>query len=112
MAKKNSNLMADLFGSSSEKSDIPSSSSSPDKRDDPSRSSFGEDNIFSSSTKAKPLADTSVYPWEKKVNVGGGEGPKPLVQNGGAFGGNQKMAGKVVTSYSDDFDDDLEEMTL
>lgn len=110
---KKTNLMADLFGTgSSDKSDNPSSNS--EKSDFPSRSSFGEDNIFSSTTKAKPLADTGSYPWEKKVTASeGNNNNKPPVQNGGggAFGG-QKSSGRGVTSFSDDFDDDLEEMTL
>ncbi|XP_072019045.1 uncharacterized protein [Amphiura filiformis] len=88
-AKKNS-LMADLFGNGS------------DKSDSQSRSSFGEETIFSSSTKAKPVADSGVYPWEKKVEVGQGNGGnKP--KNGGL---------PPQKSYSDDFDDDIEEMTL
>ena len=95
VAKKN-NLMADLFGSGSEKSE------------NPSRSSFGEDNIFSSSTKAKPVADSGVYPWEKKVTVGQGGANKP---NGGMAGAGQKKP-VAVSSFSDDFDDDIEEMTL
>ncbi|XP_054753215.2 lebercilin-like isoform X1 [Lytechinus pictus] len=66
------------------------------------RNSF-EGSIFSTSTKAKPVADSTTLPWEKKT------------QQGSLFNQSNKPNGLTVNvpkSSFDDFDDDIEEVIL
>ncbi|XP_038076875.1 protein split ends-like isoform X2 [Patiria miniata] len=94
--------------------------SQPDKRahlmatvfcDSPSeekstKSSFGDDkNVFTSSTKAKPVS----YPWEKKVEIGGGaNATNPAVANGVKDKG--PPASKAAMNMSHDSLDDIDDI--
>ncbi|XP_022082035.1 lebercilin-like protein isoform X1 [Acanthaster planci] len=90
---KKSNLMADLFGNSASEEKV-------------TKSSFGEDkNVFTSSTKAKPLS----YPWEKKVDVvGGTNAASPGAANSSKDKG--PSASKAVMNMSHDSLDDIDDI--
>ncbi|XP_033635992.1 myb-like protein X isoform X2 [Asterias rubens] len=95
---KKADLMADLFGNNADEEKAAKSSFNDDK------------NMFTSSTKAKPVS----YPWEKKVDVGRGSNP-----SGGLFAssptnkaaGNSKAPGNMSHDSLDDIDD-IEEVIL
>ncbi|XP_066284510.1 lebercilin-like isoform X1 [Branchiostoma lanceolatum] len=88
-----SNLMESLFGETEQK---------PDRK----QSSFGEDDIFSSSTKAKPVKDRSAYPWEKEVNVATNKKNTKLEPTSTLYGGGSAIVDeepKFTTSKQSSF---------
>lgn len=95
-------------------------SNSLDSNDRNVRSSFGGENIFSTSTKAKPVADSAGLPWETNSRPSQGRA---------TFNANNKQntlfattpysqqkspfAAKPITAgANDDIDDDIEEFIL
>ena len=88
---ENSNLLSNLFGDS--KPDTASKS----------RNSL-EGTVFSTSTKAKPVADNTTLPWEKKAGATSGFLTQQNKPNG--------LTVNVPKSSFDDFDDDIEEVIL
>ncbi|XP_078619107.1 uncharacterized protein LOC144886361 [Branchiostoma floridae x Branchiostoma japonicum] len=91
--KNKSNLMESLFGETERK---------PDRK----QSSFGEDDIFSSSTKAKPVKDRSAYPWEKEVNVATNKKNTKLEPTSTLYGGGSAIVDeepKFTTSKQSPF---------
>ncbi|XP_077869497.1 uncharacterized protein LOC100372739 isoform X2 [Saccoglossus kowalevskii] len=109
--EKKSNLMSDLFGNTP---------------DDKPRASLGDD-IFTTSTKAKPVADKNAYPWEKGVDVATARGGRRATNNlfsddddendkllprRPRHNNNTMYDAKPAVNAIDDFDDDIEEVIL
>ncbi|XP_013403261.1 lebercilin isoform X5 [Lingula anatina] len=81
-AHNKANLMDELFGGGKKPA---------------TKSSFGEDDIFSSSTKAKPVSDKKAYPWESEVSTAGG-----------APGGQRKReSSNIIGGGTGLFDEDI-----
>ncbi|XP_071509172.1 uncharacterized protein [Diadema antillarum] len=88
---KKADLISNLF----------SGSDSPNAPASKNRSSL-EGTVFSTSTKAKPVADSAALPWEKTTPKG------PISQPNKPNG----ISVNVPNSSFDDFDDDIEEVIL
>ncbi|XP_078699480.1 uncharacterized protein LOC144926501 isoform X2 [Branchiostoma floridae x Branchiostoma belcheri] len=91
--KNKSNLMESLFGET-------------ERKMDKKQSSFGEDDIFSSSTKAKPVKDRSAYPWEKEVNVASNKKNTKVEPTSTLYGGGSAIVDeepKFTTSKESPF---------
>lgn len=99
---KKSKLLDNLFG--------------PDSGKASSKGAFGDDDIFSSSTKAKPVADRRAYPWEVDADSNNSGKAKdevvlmPLRQRLEPSAVHSKPTVKAVSATS--FEDDIEELVL
>lgn len=101
-------------------SDANSFNAASDSKDRNIKSSFGGESIFSTSTKAKPVADSNSLPWEtnsrssqSRTAFNGGSKQSTLFATTTYNQQKSPFAAKpITTAVNDDIDDDIEEFIL